>query len=47
MTQSTSYMTSLMQLIQIYTYTAKFVFLGVRNNKDQQMRRLKINIICT
>ena len=26
-----------------YTYTAKFVFLGVKTNEDKQMRRLKIN----
>ena len=26
--------------------TANFVFVGVRNNKTQQARRLKINRIC-
>ena len=30
-----------------YTYTAKFMFVGVRPNKDQQMKRLKINRIRT
>ena len=30
-----------------YPYTAKFVFVGVRINKDQPMRRLKINKIRT
>ena len=27
-------------------YTAKFIVVGVRNNKTQQIRRLKINRIC-
>ena len=30
-----------------YPDTAKFVFVGVRIHKDQQMRRLKINRIHT
>ena len=30
-----------------YPYTAKFVFVGDRINKDQQMRCLKIYRICT
>ena len=28
-----------------FPYTAKFMFVGVRNNKTQQIRRLKINRI--
>ena len=27
-----------------FPYTAKFMFVGVKNNRTQQIRRLKINI---
>ena len=30
-----------------FPYTAKFMFVGVRNNETQQIRRWKINRICT
>ena len=30
----------------LYPYTTKFVFVGVRIYKDQQMRCLKIDKIC-